>query len=463
MCIVEHVPETISLLAPPTSGPAAAARPDASGAGWDGMQSHESTNGADVINGHTPRERLANLPAHVREITADHTPQTGDRAEPPADPGQQTTPAKAHTRRLQNALTALVALIATGASANGMWNYFGDKFEITDPRLRLALFAFIELALLVTALRARQHRLDHGRLGIDDAAMWALATLSGVLAATDAHTDAGKFGRLVVPLVAAWLFERAMSAERSDRTGRTGGLLAQLRDALRRVNWRISPQRVLVWLRLADPTERQVAEVARARMLARITKTAFGYHTAPPGRRQTRLKRRLDRQMIEASERLGLGTERAITAELRATLATLYQAAEGTSPEAVADLSPWRGDGRRRTDRVADTDTPTAPDMSAPTRRSKSPRHVGSRKTDIGRRRGTATVDRQKTDTSTPITHTPAAVTNARQLRAKYGADLPSDYQIRKDLGWSADRTKPAVAAHRDGVDLTTTDTPKES
>lgn len=49
----------------------------------------------------------------------------------------------------------------------------------------------------------------------------------------------------------------------------------------------------------------------------------------------------------------------------------------------------------------------------------------------------------------------PAAVTNARILRDKYGDRLPSsDRQIRGDLGWSYKRVVPAVEAYRAGLDL---------
>ncbi len=233
-------------------------------------------------------------------------------------------------RRLQNLLTATVGLIATAAQAQGMWNFFGDQFRISNYYLRGALFAFIELGILVSALRARRHRIDHGGVGVDGATVWVLALLSGILSATDTSTTGAALGRLAVPLVAAWMFERAISVERSDRVGVLNG-----------IPWRITPARVLVWLRLADPAERDVADVARAHRLAQLARYAYRVDQVRPGRRKVRMQRRLVRRLLKVNADLHLATNPLVMAELRSNLATVFQALGQMTPVAVADLSPW--------------------------------------------------------------------------------------------------------------------------
>jgi hypothetical protein len=260
-----------------------------------------------------------------------------------------------HGRGAQNALTAAVALIVTAASATGMWNYFGDVLHISNTWARAALFSVIELSLLVSALRARRHRIDYGRAGVDDAAVWVLAVLTGALAATDEHTPGAVAGRLALPLVAAWLFERAISAERSDSEDGK-------KDA--EIHWRVTPERVAVWLRLADAQDRGVAEVDRARSLARLARIAYRAHTARLFRALE--QRRLRRRLATANETLGLVSDPLAVDALRAGVALLYEAVDRTTRAAVASASPWPIEPGRptepdeTTDRVPDV-PPVAP------------------------------------------------------------------------------------------------------
>ncbi len=285
--------------------------------------------GADSPAVTSPTAGLVGVPGTHPNVATGHT---GDRRSATVTDmtHRHSVPSHRPNRNLQNALTAAVAIIATAVQAQGMWNFFGDKFHVTNPVLRGALFAFIELAILASALRARRHRIDHGTIGIDGAAVWGLAVLSGVLSATDADTYGGTIGRLVVPLVAAWMFERAVSVERADKVGRLSG-----------IPWRITPERILVALRLADPSHREVADVARQHRLAKLAEFAHRVDKAR-GRRQRRLQRRLSDRMVRLNADLGLAADPVTMHELRLNLALIFQAAAEMTPAAVADLSPWR-------------------------------------------------------------------------------------------------------------------------
>jgi hypothetical protein len=274
-------------------------------------------------------------------------------------------------RAVENALTLAAAGVATGVAAVGMWRFFGDVLHIDSVALRGALFAFLEIALFVSAIRARRNLLDDleristsramaeqtltnaadeparrvaqlelGRVaaqrastGLDGVAVWALAALSGTFAALDARSFAESVFRLAAPLVAAWLWERGLAAHRRQHRGRSS------------INWKLTPERVLVKLGLAEPTGRAVGEIDVARRKARLARSAYRLHTltgaGAPRWRISLEAWRLRRQVEQATEHIGLASDPAVRADVRVHLATLYQAVAGTAPAAVGDLSPW--------------------------------------------------------------------------------------------------------------------------
>jgi hypothetical protein len=205
----------------------------------------------------------------------------------------------AHRRRVsgEQVGTLVAAAIATGVSAQGMWVFFDKSLHLTLS-LRIMFFAFLEIMVLTSALRARSAQQVSGSAGIDGAAMWVLTCLSAVLAATDADNLGTVLIRLSAPLVAAWGWERSMALERQ-RTGRFGG-----------INWRLTPERILIRLGLADPTERTAGEVAAQRRLIVVALAADHARTlrdtGAGARRVGRATRRLQKAMRRAVEDGGL-------------------------------------------------------------------------------------------------------------------------------------------------------------
>ena len=67
-------------------------------------------------------------------------------------------------RRAEDVLTLATAGIATGVAAQGMWRFFGDVLHFSGLP-RLLLFAFIEVAVVTSAVRARasMRAFGHGR------------------------------------------------------------------------------------------------------------------------------------------------------------------------------------------------------------------------------------------------------------------------------------------------------------
>lgn len=244
------------------------------------------------------------------------------------------------TLLIANILTILAAALATMVSASGMWKFFTDILGETP--LRIAFFAFIEIALFACALLARSRLLrepENGTTGVDGIAVWVLAALTATLSALDADTFREVCLRLVAPLVAAWMWERALAAERHVRLGKTS----------HRINWALTPQRLFVWLRLAEAGDRDVSQVDRARRRARLGRARLHLHLLHARNasawRVRRAHRKVIRQAMRAAEHLGLADFPDAANERQAIqmyMATMYGFVDATSPQAVTHLHAWQ-------------------------------------------------------------------------------------------------------------------------
>jgi hypothetical protein len=285
------------------------------------------------------RRRVAARAARVAAQAAGVAPEVVDRE-----------------RRVDTVLTLAVALVATAAAANGMWAFLGDVVHV-GPLARPFMFFVFEASLLVFALRARRSLLRHRTRGVEGALVWVMAALSGVLASMDVDSVGAALFRLAVPMVAAALWDRGLSLERQDADAVRATPLESIRS---RVTWRVSPVRVLVWLRLADATARDVGAVDRSRRIAAMVRAAWRYHdsasVAKPGRIRGAWSSwaawRLRRLTLAAASRGDLGADGSVAVEVRARLAALYQVVDGTSPKAVAEIDAWAGRSTARRPRV---------------------------------------------------------------------------------------------------------------
>ncbi|GAA4588741.1 hypothetical protein GCM10023194_41200 [Planotetraspora phitsanulokensis] len=228
-------------------------------------------------------------------------------------------------RPAEDILTIVAASIATGVSAQGMWRFSGDVLGFDGP-LRLLLFAFIEVAVITSAVRARRNMRENYSAGIDGIAVWALTGLSAVLSSLDARSLAEALFRLAAPLVAAWLWERGMAIERHRITGRA------------RINWRLTPERVLVRIGLAEASDRTASEVDAHRRLTRVAlaaKRARALREAGASDRRMRAAlTRLDKEMDRAVEYTGLAVDAERQEALLSQIGALYNTA------ALIDLNP---------------------------------------------------------------------------------------------------------------------------
>jgi hypothetical protein len=232
-------------------------------------------------------------------------------------------------RPAEDVLTVAAASIATGVSAQGMWRFSGDVLGFDGP-LQLLLFAFIEIGIVTEAFRARRNMREKFSAGIDGVAVWALTCLTAVLSAMDARSVAEAVFRLAAPLVAAWLWERGMAVERHRLTGKS------------RIHWRLTPERVLVRLGLAEAQDRTAEEVDAQRRLTRVALAvdrarALREAGASP-RRQRRALARMQRAYTAAHAHTGLGRDATVQQALAAEVASL-RSADGLLD--IAAASAW--------------------------------------------------------------------------------------------------------------------------
>jgi len=243
------------------------------------------------------------------------------------------------TLLVANLLTVVAAGLATAVSASGMWKFFTDI--LGDSPLRYAFFWFIEVALFASALLARARLLRdpaNASTGVDGIAVWVFASLTASLSALDSDSFREVCLRLAAPLVAAWMWERALAAERNARTGTTA----------RRIHWTLTLERVFVWLRLAEAQGRDVTEIDRVRRRARLGRARLhlyllqGKETS--ARRLRRAHNKVIRRAMQAAEHAGLADIPDAATEREAIqmyMATIYGIVDATSPEAVAHLNAW--------------------------------------------------------------------------------------------------------------------------
>lgn len=286
-----------------------------------------------TVNGHVP-DLAATTTALPTQVVAASQPGGGGTPVPAA--GRPTVrPRKVKTGSwVQNLLTAFAAGIAMAASSTGMWKLFGDVLHIDNLWVRAGLFAVFEVALLAEAFRARSYRIEYGTSSIDDKAVWAIAATTGVLASLDEVTWAGRGVRIALPLVAAFLFERLITTERRKKEQLEGG------PAKQKINWRVSPHRLMVALGLADSSDRTIADVDLTRRMARLATLAYRAHNSAGWRRSGAVSK-FQRSLAAANERLGMATNAKAMEQFRASLALLNGSLAATTAAAVETASPW--------------------------------------------------------------------------------------------------------------------------
>ena len=146
-------------------------------------------------------------------------------------------------KKAADTLTVVAAAMASSVAATGMWHFFSRTMHL-PTWIQAVLFAFMEISVLASALRARANVARDGQAGADGLAVWVLTCASGLMSASEAGSVQEALVRLGAPLVAAWLWERSMVPERRAQKVKQGTAEAAVR-------WLFSVKRIAVRLGLA--------------------------------------------------------------------------------------------------------------------------------------------------------------------------------------------------------------------
>lgn len=275
---------------------------------------------------------------------------------------------------VDRAITRITALIATAVLAEGMWSFFADVVHVAWP-IRVILFSFIEMQILAATRRATRHLYRHGSLGTAPRTVLGLAAASATLAAVHADTLDERLFRLFAAGVAAYMWIEELREERDILHHKHPGKYPPLKR--RRLNWALTPERLLSRFGVIETADRTVSDVDRARRIAKFGRVAFRLHqlqtSGAAAWRVRRAERRRDRHVELMNEHLNMATDRTVMADVQLHLATLYQAREGVTPMAVRGLAPWALnattghqtaiEGDSRPDAATDTQGTAATDM----------------------------------------------------------------------------------------------------
>ncbi|MFD9763204.1 hypothetical protein ACFWXI_06625 [[Kitasatospora] papulosa] len=226
---------------------------------------------------------------------------------------------------------ALAAAGCTAYSADTSWAFAADHLKMTDTTERAWLFAAGEMALLGTALMARQNLRTTGAPGVPGVLVWVITGVQIIPAYAESGFVGGTVRAFFGPVCAALLWHLAMGLE--VRVGSPGalstGLPAMIGRELR--------ERLLSRLGLAT-RDRTAEQITRDRATARAVRLAALLELQPTGRRAGSLRRRL----AAAVHRSGAGTNGQQRHQLLQQLAARRTSGQlATVPLA----SPWTSTG----------------------------------------------------------------------------------------------------------------------
>src|ERR1039457_2503498 len=142
---------------------------------------------------------------------------------------QAARPKRAEGRAVsgEDAFTVAVAALATALAVTGMYHFFGVRLHDSGAE-RVLFCGSLELFQVTEAVRARARVAKEESPGVDGAAMWVFAALSGVLAAQAAGSLGAAMFRMSAPLAAAWLWHRGLALGRRRRRGGGGVIHGRL-------------------------------------------------------------------------------------------------------------------------------------------------------------------------------------------------------------------------------------------
>lgn len=244
--------------------------------------------------------------------------------------------------RAVHIITLAVVIMATGLSLDGMWEFLHHQLGLTDWRL-LAFVGVLDGSALACGFIARRDRLrDPEKMSRASVLVWIIATISGVLSATEA-TGWGSVARFLVPILAAILADFLLHSDVRviDKTS-VATVSGRVSTALARA-W-ASLMRGLARAGIIHPSDGDIHSAAVERW-HRAVVTAYDraelhpiIDGTKPKRRAVRARRRLQR-LIAKGVRLGVLCDQADRDRLVRDLAAVANV-RGLIDQ-IKSVDPW--------------------------------------------------------------------------------------------------------------------------
>lgn len=229
-------------------------------------------------------------------------------------------------------VAALAAVACTAYTADTSWRFAAHYLGMGSTAERVAMFFAAELALLATALMARQNlNGPTGAPGVPGALVWVITGVQIIPAYAESGLIGGTVRAFVGPVMAAMLWHLAMGIELRHRqpTSSSRSLAALVGGELK--------ERLLSRLGLSV-RDRDAAQISRDRATAQAVAYAARLAEMSAKRKDSWRGRRVGRRLSLAVARAQVGTEAAQRRQLMHQLAARRYA---TALATIPLPSPW--------------------------------------------------------------------------------------------------------------------------
>jgi hypothetical protein len=196
----------------------------------------------------------------------------------------------AKSERPDESLSNLGMIIGFGWSSEAVWVITGPGGADLPTPIRVALFAVLEVVLIVFMIRAKRNVDTLGNPGRAGRIAWAVAAGMATVAVWTAHNPGEAFLRLLIPIVLTAMWWDGLVPE-------------GVKKAAGPSSWRWTPRRLLLWLGALEPGERDVETVHRDRLTQQMTQLEFRRRYGNPNS-QKRSAKKLARLSLTADDEI---------------------------------------------------------------------------------------------------------------------------------------------------------------
>jgi hypothetical protein len=196
----------------------------------------------------------------------------------------------ARHERPDDLLANVAMFLGLGWSAEAVWELTGSDGADFPTGLRIALFAFGEVILLISMTRTKRSVREDGRAGRAGRTVWIISSAMAVIGTFAADSAGEGILRALVPLGLTLTWWQGVVPERTQRDEGA-------------VTSRLTARRIGLALKLIEPGEGDVETVHRERLTQQLTRLEFKRRGATPGsRRHSWIESRLARLSLLADD-----------------------------------------------------------------------------------------------------------------------------------------------------------------